>query len=93
MMSSDQAETLAIQAVTWLVSKSELCDTFLGASGASRDDLRANLQNPEFLVSVMDFILMDDAWVIECCDVIGLKYDQLAIVRASLPTGQQIHWT
>jgi hypothetical protein len=36
---------------------------------------------------------MDDAWVVGFCDTIRLAYADLALVRASLPGGAQMHWT
>ncbi|UWR27426.1 DUF3572 domain-containing protein [Sulfitobacter sp. S223] len=89
----NSAETIALQSLAWLVANEELLPVFLGASGVSEGDMRAAAQDPEFLGSVLDFILMDDAWVIECCDAQTLAYEQLAQARQSLPGGEQIHWT
>jgi hypothetical protein len=54
----------------------DLVEVFLGSSGASLDDLRARAAEPEFLASVLDFILMDDAWVLECADALGCPADR-----------------
>ena len=40
-LSPEAAETLALQALAWLVSNDELLPVFLGATGASEADLRA----------------------------------------------------
>jgi hypothetical protein len=87
------AETIALQSLGWLVANEELLPVFLGSSGVSEGDMRSAAQDPEFLGSVLDFILMDDAWVIACCDAQLLPYEQLAQARQSLPGGEQIHWT
>jgi hypothetical protein len=47
----------------WLAGREDLVEVFLGSTGASLDDLRARAAEPEFLASVLDFILMDDSWV------------------------------
>jgi hypothetical protein len=44
--------------------------------GASLDDLRARAAEPEFLASVLDFILMDDAWVVDCADALDVPPDR-----------------
>ena len=91
--SQETAETLALQALTWLVANDDLRDVFLGASGASQDDLRARMADPEFLGHVLDFILMDDAWVVGFCDAHGHPYEAPMMARAALPGGETIHWT
>lgn len=93
MGQQEAAETLALKAVAWLVSQEELRPVFLGASGLSETDLRTRLGEPELLAAVMDFLLMDDAWVISFCDAHGLAYEQIMQARGALPGGAVVHWT
>ena len=92
-MTPDAAETIAIRAVGWLAGHEELLPVFLGASGASGDDLKARLADPAFLASVLDFITMDDAWVIAFCDEAGMPYETPLRARQALPGAEQVHWT
>lgn len=92
-MSQHSAETIALQALGWLVGDEELLPVFLGATGASEADLRAQASDPEFLGALLDFLMMDDAWVVAFCDTISLPYDRLMQARAALPGGAQVHWT
>ena len=48
---------------------------------------------PEFLGAVLDFLMMDDAWVVGFCDAQGLKYETPMMARAALPGGAQMSWT
>lgn len=89
----DSAETLGLQALAWLVGQEELIGVFLGASGASESDLRERAGDAEFLGSVLDFILMDDEWVVRFCDSQQIPYDRVMMARAALPGGEQVHWT
>ena len=89
----DAAETLALDAVTWLVAQHDLLPVFLGATGASESDLRSRVGDPEFLASVLEFVLMDDAWVQQFCDTRGHAYDAPMRARAGLPGGVGVHWT
>ena len=92
-MSQEAAETTAIGALGWLAGNDDLLPVFLNASGAGVDDLRARISDPDFLGSVLDFLLMDDAWVVAACDANGWKYDQLMMARVMLPGGEQVNWT
>ena len=92
-MQRETAETVGLRALGWLAAHEELLPVFLGASGASLSDLRAGADDPAFLGSVLDFVLMDDAWVAAFCDASGLGYDAPMRARAALPGGGQVHWT
>lgn len=92
-MQQDRAETVAVQALGWLAGNDDLLPVFLNATGASADDLRAQAAEPEFLGSVLDFLMMDDAWVIAFCDAAGLPYNVPMQARQLLPGGAQVHWT
>lgn len=91
-ISADAAETLALQALAWLVTNEELLPVFLGSTGADLGDLRARAGDRQFLASVLDFLTMDDAWVIAFCDEQGIAYDQPMQARAVLG-GDEMHWT
>lgn len=93
MTSRDQAETLALQALGWLAGNDDLLPVFLGSSGASMNDLAASASDPAFLGAVLDFILMDDAWVVAFCDDTKNVYDLPFRARAALPGGEALNWT
>ena len=90
---SENSEVIALQALTWLVAKDELCTLFMGATGASEADLRERITDIDFLGSVLDFLLQDDSWVISFCDDNELAYDCVMRARALLLGGDQMHWT
>lgn len=92
-MNPDQAETLALRALGWLASQDELFPVFLGASGASPQDMALRAADPEFLIAVLDFITMDDSWVVEFCDTVGVSYDAPLRARQALPGGAEMNWT
>lgn len=92
-MQQDLAETIALRALGWLAGNDELLPVFLGSTGASEADLRAGAGDPAFLGAVLDFLTMDDAWVIAFCDAAGLDYSQPIAARQALPGGAQVSWT
>lgn len=93
MKRQEAAETVALQALTWLAGNEDVLPVFLGASGLSVSDLAAGARRPEFLGSVLDFLLMDDAWIVAFCDDAALAYDAPMLARAALPGGEAVHWT
>lgn len=92
-MSPDEAETIAIRALGWLVANDDLLPVFLGASGAAAEDLRSSAQDPAFLAAVLDFVTMNDDWVIGFCDAARLSYDLPLRARHALPGAAEVHWT
>ncbi len=92
-MKPEHAEQIAISALTWLAGNEDLLPVFLGACGAQAEDLRAQAENPAFLGSVLEFLTMDDAWVVAFCDAEGLKYEDPLRARYSLPGTEAVHWT
>ena len=92
-LARDSAEVLAIEALVWLTTDDELLPVFLGSTGAGVDDIRARAQDPEFLASILDFILMDDAWVGAFCSANNYAMDYPMRARAALPGGAAVNWT
>jgi hypothetical protein len=90
---SDNAMDFSLRALAWLAGNDDLFPTFLGTTGASVEDARNNAADLNFLASVLDFILMDDAWVIACCDALGRPYADLGQMRQHLPGGDLPNWT
>ncbi|WP_415919990.1 DUF3572 domain-containing protein [Tateyamaria sp. SN6-1] len=92
-LSRESAEVVGLKALTWLSSQEDVLTVFMGSTGAASDDLRNGARDPAFLGAVLDFILMDDAWVQAMCDHAGIAYDQPMAARAMLPGGEAVHWT
>jgi len=92
-MSPERAETIALQALGWLVANDDLCPTFLGSSGSSLQDMRDRATDPQFLGSVLEFLTMNDEWIISFCDSAGLGYDMPLRARYALPGSEQVEWT
>jgi len=91
--SQESAEAFAVGALAWLAGNEDLMPSFLGSTGASADDIRSQARDPGFLGAVLDFIMMDDAWVIRFCDETNVPYDRVMQARAALPGGEQVNWT
>jgi len=92
-MSQESAETIALQALAWLAANEDLLPVFLGSTGAVGKDLRERVKDADFLSSILDFLMMDDAWVVSFCDMADLSYEKPMLARAALPGGKQVYWT
>ena len=92
-MQQDSAQVLALQALAWLVADDEMLPAFLNATGASMGDLRDRAKDVDFQGAILDFLMMDDQWVIAFCDQHALPYTAPQAARAALPGGASIHWT
>ena len=57
------AEIVAVQALSFVAGDAGRLGAFLAESGIGPQSLRAAATDPQFLVSVLDFVLRDDATV------------------------------
>ena len=92
-MKAEAAEVLALRALEWLVGNDELFGIFQGASGVTLDDLRRAAGDQDMLISVLDFISMDDAWVISASESLKMDPTEFVRLREALPGGGRPHWT
>ena len=91
--SRSEANTVALMALAWILQDDDRAQRLLSLTGLEPDHLRHALDDPSVLASVLDFLLMDDAWITGFCDTAGQPYDAVMRARAALPGGQQMHWT
>jgi len=74
------AETLAIQALSFIAADPDRLGRFLAATGIGPDDIRTAAHEPLFLAGVLDHITADETLLLGfAADV---KSDPRAIVRA-----------
>ena len=92
-LARDSAEVLALEALGWLAADEDLVGVFVGSTGATTAEMRERAQDPEFLASVLDFLLMDDAWIQAFCAAKNYKPDFPLRARATLPGGAAVNWT
>ena len=92
-LSQETAEEIGLKCLAWLVAEEDLLPVFMGSTGVSQDDLRTRAADTSFLGSVLDFLLMDDAWVLRFCEATGMAPEQPMQARQALPGGHSMHWT
>ncbi len=92
-MSRENAEVFALNALGWIVGQEDILPAFLGATGSSESDIRGRVGDPEFQLCVLDFLMMDDQWIISCCDELRVPYECVSEARQAMPGGAEISWT
>ena len=91
-MKTEQAEILAIQALSWLAEDEEILGQFLNTTGAAPGDLRKRATEPEFLGFVLDFIMRDDETILGFCAASAANPETVQRARATLGGGLP-NWT
>jgi len=78
------AETVAIQALSFLAAEPARLGRFLAETGLGPETLRGAADSPEFLVNVLDFILSDEKLVKEFAEANELKPSTVSAAREAL---------
>jgi hypothetical protein len=78
------AEIVAVQALSFLAGEPERLGRFLAESGLGPETLRSAASDPNFLISVLDFILGDDETVKAFASTSKLHPTNIAAARQVL---------
>ena len=78
------AEIVAIQALSFLAGDSARLGAFLAETGIGPETLRQSATDPQFLISVLDFVMRDDASVKAFAEVSRLHPTNIAAARQVL---------
>ena len=92
-MTSQEAEIYALKVTNWLLSNQDILGVFMSSTGVSEATIRSNFHDGVFLIAVLDFVLLDDNWVIAACDAMQLEPDVMHSARLLLPGGERVNWT
>ena len=68
MQDSIQFETLAIQAVAYLLTDDETRQGFLNATGLEEEEIRSGLENKGFLAGVLEYLLSREDLLLDFCE-------------------------
>ena len=92
-MNLDAAEILALQTFNWLIEQVELKSSFLETTGILPCELSQVLGTSEFMVAVLDFIMIEDSWVIALVQHLNIEPIVIKGAYKVLTDGQQINST
>ncbi len=86
-MTPDQAATVALKGLAYLVNFEPELTRFLELSGATREDLRRRADEPEFLASLLDFMLTNEVVLVDFCDDTSIDAREIHRARHVLSGG------
>jgi hypothetical protein len=81
------AETLALQALTYIASDDDRLQRFLGLTGIEPGSLRRLAQDPAGLGAVLDYVLGWEPLLLEFAEAEKLPPESIAAARRRLPGG------
>jgi hypothetical protein len=87
-MRRDAAESLAVQALSFLAGEPERLARFLVLTGIGLDRIRAAAANPGFLAGVLDHVASEDALVTAFAAEAGIKPEEVDKARRLLGSGE-----
>jgi hypothetical protein len=80
----DEAEALAVSALSFLVEKPEALGRFLALTGIGPATLRQSAADPAFLTGVLDFLLGDEALLTAFATDAGIRAERIGAARRLL---------
>jgi hypothetical protein len=78
------AEIVAVQALSFIAGEPERLGLFLAESGIGPETLRTAATDPQFLASVLDFVMRDDATVKAFAEASQLHPTNIAAAHQAL---------
>jgi len=78
------AEIVAVQALGFIAGEPERLGQFLAESGIGPETLRTAASDPQFLASVLDFVMRDDTTVKAFAEVSKLHPTNIAAAHQAL---------
>lgn len=87
MQDSIQFETLAIQAVAYLLTDDDTRQGFLNATGLEEEAIRAGLENQLFLAGVLEYLLSREDLLLDFCEQNEIQPELPARAQQTLAGG------
>jgi hypothetical protein len=84
---SHPAESVAIQALSYLAEDTDRLGRFLAITGMDPRRIRAAAAEPDFLAGVLEYVSADEPLLVAFAEHAGLKPQDVEIARAALAGG------
>jgi len=90
-LTREQAEALAIQALTFIAEDGERLGRFLAVTGIGPAEIRTAAREPEFLVGVLEYMASDDRLITTFAGETGLDPTDINRSHAALASRPREH--
>ncbi len=81
---SNGADTLALNALVWVLQEPDRADRFLALTGLHGDDIRGRITDPALLDAVIGFLEAHEPDLIACARALEVEPAVLVSVRGTL---------
>lgn len=88
-MNKDDAEALAVSALTFVSSDSLLLQRFLSITGISATDIRRAAAEPGFLAGVLQFVAAHEPTLLEFAAATEIRPEAVGEALRLLPSGDE----
>ena len=82
---TEHSETIALNALAFLLGDGERLERFMALSGLTAEAIRAGATDTAFLGGVFDYLLADQTLLLIFAEQHGLKPERIATLRRKLP--------
>ena len=89
-MKQEQAETIALQAITYISSQENYLISMMNQCGLTPQDLKNNLSDSSFLSGVLDFLLSNEEILIQFLQEIECEPEFVIRARMAFPGAQNL---
>jgi hypothetical protein len=84
-MKQEQAETLALEVLKFIVGDDEVMSALAAQTGIGPDELRAGVGDPHVLGALLDFLLDDERRTLAFCEACNVEPGLPGRARLALP--------
>ena len=91
-MTPDFAEAVALQAAAFIFSEDALRDRYIALSGTGVDDIRARLQDRDFLASLLEFLMGHEPDLVAFAAQAGERPEAVVMAWRALGGGAGQEW-
>ncbi|WP_234855168.1 DUF3572 domain-containing protein [Paracoccus everestensis] len=88
----ESAQDLAVTILLYIAERPDLIGRFLESSGLQPQDLRQAAGNPDIALHVLDYLLEDDARVLDAAADLNIKPGDLMAARTALAGPGSYGW-
>jgi hypothetical protein len=85
----DDAEAIAIQALSFMASEPERLGRFLAVTGIGPESIRAAAATPGFLAGILDYLIANEALLLDFTAERGLDPASVVRARDALPGAEK----
>ncbi len=89
---NETSQAIALSACSYILGEDSLRDRFLALSGLSSDEIRLNIENTDFLVHFLEFLVMHEPDLIAFAEQASITPETAVKAWRSLGGGKGQEW-